>query len=401
MGRWRIGADDAKPRHSFIRWFLIVLSIESLAGLLFYGQYQVIFKHAIISQTANIHPSSFYSLTSGLFFNHGLFPWSLLIAVAIIFVIASYRHSAYWPFSVLLTTEKKHTNFFQYANKIIVAIYLRFSFRFFLAFNLVIATLLAALLLRPSLQVYQPMSGMLIALLLFFLYYRSDSQKIISLVEKKKLSLGVFSIFLIVLIAILVVITDYVVTHWILPRFHPTNAFLLLRFFQSFISVKLAWQLWSWEWWILAVPFFASWLGNASYGRKIYSFVLVVLALPVVLWLVAKFGYLQGFSAVHGTFHPGALLILLALIGQICFFGFLCSRSAISYAWLGFIPITKLAKTRMFGINQLWLVVIGILAMLMMTEIQLLQWLLMLLAIPCMIIFVANMIAVFFHRKII
>lgn len=401
MGRWRIGGDEVKPGYSFFRWLLIVMGIECLAGLLFYGQYQVVLSHAIVSDLSGVSPSSFYSLQSSLFFNHGLFPWSLLVAIAVIFVIASYRYSAYWPFAILLTTEKKRTNFFQYANKIIVAIYLRFTFRFFVAFNLVIAALLFTLLIRPSFSVYQPISGMIIALLLFFLYHRSDSQKIMSLVEKKKLSFGVFCIFLIVLISILVVITDYVVLHWVMPRFHGKNSLLILHFFTNFIPVQLAWRLWSWEWWILAIPFFASWLGNVSYGRKIYLFILVVLTLPVILWLAAKLGYLQGFLAVHKTFQPGALLILLGLIGQICFFGFLCSRSAVSYTWLGFMPITKLEKTRTKGMNQLWLVVIGILAILMMTEIQTLQWLLMLLAIPCMIIFVMNMIAVFFHSNVI
>lgn len=393
ISRFRIGGDNVKSRYSFVHWFVIVMGIECLAGLLFYGQYQVILSHAIVSDLSSVTPGSLYSLKSSLFLNHGLFPWSLLTALAVIFVIASYRHSVYWPFSVLLMTEKKRASFFQHAIKIIIAIYLRFAFRFFVAFNVMIAALLLAFLIRPSFHVYQPISGMIIALLLFFLYQRSDSQRILCLVEKQKLSLGVFSIFLIVFMAILLVITDYVVLHWVMPRFHAKNSLLILHFFQHFISVPLAWRLWTWEWWILAIPFFASWLGNVSYGRKIYSFILIVLTLPVILWFAAKLGYLQSISEVYKTFSSSALLILLGLIGQICFLSFLRSHSAISYLWLGFMPIAQLGKTRTTGINQLWLVVIGILVILMMTEIQLLQWLLMLIAIPCMIIFVGNMIA--------
>ncbi len=395
LGRWRIGGVDAKSNYSFARWLILVILTELIVSILFYGQYHIILRQIMFSQGASFQPKSFNLLMPSLFFNDGLFPWSLIAVVSVIFVFASYCYSSHWPFSTLLTKQLKQHHFFQYAINIITAIYLRFSFRFFIAFNVAIATLLLALLVRPSLQIFQPITGVFVGLMLLLLYFRADSQKLISLVENKKLRLGVFSIFFIILAAIIVVLSDYVVMHWILPRFHPAKSASFSFSLQSFISTKLAWKLWLWEWWIFAIPFCASWLGKISFGRKIYALIFAILILPITLWIlffVFRISSLGNILPSIANFQPDIFLVILSVLGQICFFIFLSSRSAIHYAWLGFVPIKTPDKCYVRGLSQLWMVVISILAILMMAEIQILQWFLMLLAIPCMIIFIANMV---------
>ena len=379
IGRWRIGGEEAKPRISFFRWFLFIIVIEALLSLLFLSQYGILFYHVVLEELPNFTDSSVSMLD--------LLPWILLATVSVVFAVASYRHSTDWSFNSLITQQKQ--SFFYYAVQIIIAIYLRLTGRFFIALNIVIMILLLTFFAHSSFNILQPIDSIFIGIILFFLYFRESSQKLFALVEGNRLSVGLLAIFLIVLISIFLIVIDIAVSVFILPRMHQiySSSFSLIP--HAFIATPLAWQLWSWAWWIIAIPLFASLLVSVSYGRKVYAFLLMSCALPVMI--VVLFYLARWYRVSLNVDNAMLLVVFLGLLGQGLFLGFLCFRKSLVYSWYGFMPTEFPKKLRSRSINQLWLFVVILLVVLLFYGMQYWQLLAVLLAIPLIIIFLVNM----------
>lgn len=397
IGRDKIGGDEAQPSYSWLRWLFYLFSIELILGLLFYSQYHLFYQHLMLPQSPLFLFDPFSRLSFNLFYNKDLFPWTLLAVVALIMGVASFKGTCYWPMSNLLIARKGQQTFFQYAIKIIIAIYLRFAFRFFIAINLVVVALLLALLLRPSISFMRPENSFIVGGMLLLLFFHQNSQKLIRRVNEGLLPIGFFCLLFIVLIAALLVASDFVVVRFILPRAKTTNVRFASDMLHVFVSVNFGWKLWLWGYWILAMPYFASILAKISYGRRIYHFILALLLLPLLVWLLYYFSERFWHVLYAPAFRQPWVIVSLGFVGPTLFFVQLCSRASVIIAWMGFVPAQLPKKIHSRGNEQLLLFAIVIVSLLLLSGIGYLQLLTMLLALPCMIIFIVNMVPPLFH----
>jgi choline-glycine betaine transporter len=382
--RWRIGGHQARPTFPIWQWVIAILVAE--IGLISFFLIQNNVLLVALVQTGNIYPSNNIIpkvLLPSLFFNYGLFPWTLFAVVAIHFAYLGYTKSPYLTFSSHLFRRSK--TFTTNIIRRVIDVYVQYCSKAFLLLMITFLSLQICLFFYPQVKLFTPLYSILVGSVLFLIFYTKTFQNILTRLEKRKVRQGAH------LLAIWVISTFIV----FLALSATKTSDQFLEFFQE-ITVPLSkithpetsLALWNWSFWILVTPLFCSLLIKLSYGRTVKQLLVAMFILPASLlmtYLHYPYDIITNSISLLYTTH---WIYLPMIISIILLTYFLLDKNLHTCLWLGFIPVQKERKIHRVPPNAWWGLSIVVMATTLVLHLNGVL-LISMIGAPCLLIFLA------------
>jgi len=360
------GVKSSKP---FLIWIFQIMLVEALFVILFLGQYtclSLIFSSSLNIKTTDMISTSFWYLGNNLV----LFPWFLIIFLAVIFAYVSQRLNTATPMVDKLIQSFRWRHFKAKSLELIVTYNFRLSTRFFLALQIVFVVMTVNLLFVKNIQsTLFLFAGFITVLFSLVLLVRSRTQDFFKRAQARQFSVGwilVVWLFVYTIITLLI----YMLLSWLYHNFHqPIPKIPSSDWFSSFLfDPKLMWQLSNSSWWVLALPILATLLVRLSKGRYVLSFIFTGLLLPILMLMTIRI-----FSLQLLLIDPRVLLIVFLVVSFVLLF--LLCRQNNDWAELGYFPQRSLSKYHYSAFQQLSLFILVVFSLIMLNGFQWLTYL--------------------------
>ena len=378
---------EASPAQSMSRWLLKVLVIEIGIFLLFLMQKQVLLisfvngQQITILQGASIAQHFF----DDFFLNYYLFPWPLIIAVAVVFAYSNMNPSPIAPFSTFVP-KKWFNPFITNFIKAAINVYIHLATRLFLSFNLVMAAYFFCLLIGDRFVPFFPIGGMLSGFFLCILFTSKIYRKAYQRYNEKGATLG--RLFIRFLISILIVtLLTQLFAQILIQIASYSLQFEQFRILQ-FGNPHVIWELILWSWWILAIPFVSSFLVRVSKGRRVFTFLIGTLAFPVILCGILGYLNLTHLNILTHQIIMNWILLIVGLLAIIFFFGCLFLKGHQALLQIGSYSLQPIRSKRRLTVDAWWQIPVCLVVFWGLGGIDLLQLICMLVALPCLVIFI-------------
>lgn len=331
LGRTRLGQSPA--RYSFLKWLLLIFSMQLFSALMFINLLQVAYLYLPYDffYTHYTIPTATHVMHT-LFFDWGLFPWMLIALSGVLVGVLYYNKNQPGLLGLNFPTLRNpyYTLFF----KRVINAFLMIETNFGIAVSLVLFILVINLWVLQCLGYTDAflirIGDYVFMCLISLLYVTKLMQKIIlkRLVNHTRYISTAFIIFAITLILTLAV-SHILAEKFLAPLTHSIPAL------PSTLSLHLAinWDILFWGWWVCWTPLLASFVAKISQGRYVYQIILAQFILPIIAALLIFFQVDLRIDWYSLFTNP-----LIALITPLFVLIFLHKRHGSEHLLFGFMP---------------------------------------------------------------
>ncbi len=391
LGGHRIGGKDAVVKYPLFIWLALVIAFIVLIYLLFLTESMVFLNQGSQHYNVNVR-HALVQLFHSVWLRSILFPWSLVAAVLVMFVVRSERHS-FHPFSHWMPLQIFSLQVGRIMRKG-VDLYIENSARFFIIGTLAFISFQLIVLIGGNTFHAVPTIVTLFGMILF--PYASIFKRIAHWVKTYSLPPIIPFIFIIVFIVFFIFLIR-VLLSFALPYLDPLTQKMLSLEMPATISRfwQPTWKMWEWSWWLMTAPLFASIIAKFSHGRSIRGVVLLILVIPTAVTALFHFYpavsnyWLQ--SSISYFLKPYAALVL-QFIAQLLFLLFFMQRSSNHIMYMGYIPLESPKKIRVYPLRGLWFMAVAFTSAITLRSIYGATMLQVLVAVPLFLILLISIV---------
>ncbi|MCP4475877.1 MAG: hypothetical protein GY821_15190 [Gammaproteobacteria bacterium] len=391
LGGHRIGGKDAVIKYPLLIWLALVISFIVLIYLLFLTESMVFLNQGSQNYGVNVR-HALVELFHVVWLRSIFFPWSLVAAVLVMFVVRSERHN-FHPFSHWVPLKIFSLQVGRIMRKG-ADLYIENSARFFVIGIIAFISFQLIVLFGGNTFHAVPTIVTFFGMILF--PYAGFFKRIAHWVKIYSLPPIISFIFIIVFILIFIFLIRTLLS-FALPYLDPLTQKMLRLEMPTTVSRfwQPTWKMWEWSWWLMTAPLFASIIVKFSHGRSIRAVVLLILVIPTAVTVLFHFYQAAGDywlqSSISFLLKPHAALVL-QLIAQFLFLLFFMQRSSNHIMYIGYIPIQSPKKIRVYSLRGLWFMAVAFTSAITLRSIYGATMLQVLAAVPLFLILLISIV---------